>query len=52
MFPWSHDFTFDAGHLVFLGAFYLVLLVIAVSVAGAADRAVRGAAARGHRGLR
>ena len=41
MFPWSHDFTFDAGHLVFLGAFYLVLLVIAVSVALAAYRTVR-----------
>jgi glycine cleavage system H protein len=41
MFPWSPDFTFDAGHVVFLGAFYLVVLVIAGSVATAAFRAGR-----------
>jgi len=41
MFPWSPDFTFDVGHVIFLGAFYLVVLVIGGSVAMAAFRAIR-----------
>jgi hypothetical protein len=41
MFPWTHDFTWDAGHVIFLGVFYSVVLVIAGTLATAAFRAIR-----------
>lgn len=39
MLPWAHGFTWDIGHLVFLGIFYSVVLVIFVTVARALWRA-------------
>lgn len=41
MFPWMHDFTWDAGHVIFLGAFYLVVLIIAGTVTTAVVRSIR-----------
>ena len=41
MFPGTHDFTWDAGHIIFLGAFYMVVLVIAGTVGTAVYRAIR-----------
>lgn len=43
MFPWSPEFSWDAGHVIFLGAFYSVVLVV-VSVLGLAIGRARRAA--------
>ncbi len=32
MLPWAHGFRWDAGHVIFLGIFYGVVLVIAVTL--------------------
>ena len=42
MFPWSQDFTWDAGNVVFLGAFYVAVLVIAGTLLLALRRTLRG----------
>jgi hypothetical protein len=39
MFPWNYGFAWDAGHIVFLGAFYSVLLVVTATVGMALTRA-------------
>ncbi len=41
MFPWSPEFTWDAGHLVFFGALYSVLTSLAGALGLAAWRATR-----------
>jgi glycine cleavage system H lipoate-binding protein len=38
MLPWNYGFTWDAGHILFLGAFYTVLVVVATTVVSAALR--------------
>jgi hypothetical protein len=40
MFPWSPEFVWDAGHVVFFGALYAVLAAIAGSLALATRRVV------------
>lgn len=52
MFPGIYDFTWDAGHLVFLGIFYAILLVVSATVAIAVRRAVRGMRMRRTEALR
>jgi hypothetical protein len=39
MFPGIYEFRWDAGHLIFLGSFYAVLLILGSSLALAACRA-------------
>jgi glycine cleavage system H lipoate-binding protein len=39
MLPWNYGFHWDLGHIVFLGAFYLVLATIAAALIAAARRA-------------
>ncbi len=46
MLPWNYGFHADLGHLVFLGAFYAVLLTVAVTLARAALRSLRDLRAR------
>lgn len=41
MFPWNYGFVWDAGHIVFLGAFYAVLTAVALTVANALRRSHR-----------
>ena len=41
MFPGVDGFRWDAGHLVFLGAFFSVLLVVATTLAISTWRAIR-----------
>jgi glycine cleavage system H lipoate-binding protein len=41
MFPWNYGFVWNAGHVIFLGAFYAVLMTIAVTVANALRRSRR-----------
>ena len=41
MLPWSPDFRLDAGHVIFLGAFYSVVLVILSTLSVAMWRAIR-----------
>ncbi|MGB9456105.1 MAG: hypothetical protein WCB12_08690 [Bryobacteraceae bacterium] len=36
MLPWNYGFDWNAGHIIFLGAFYAVLAVVAATVAWAA----------------
>jgi hypothetical protein len=43
MLPWSSEFSWDAGHLAFFGAFYSVLLTIAVVLGLSLRRAVKDA---------
>jgi len=43
MFPWSPEFVWDAGHVIFFGAFYSVLAAIAGGLGLAAWRAFRDA---------
>ncbi len=46
MLPWSREFTWDAGHLLFFGALYAVLATIAASLFVATRRALRQSASR------
>ena len=39
MFPWNYGFEWNASHIIFLGAFYTVLVVVATTVAFAWWRA-------------
>jgi glycine cleavage system H lipoate-binding protein len=41
MLPWIYGFNWNAGHIIFLGAFYTVLTVVAATVAWAAVRSWR-----------
>jgi hypothetical protein len=41
MFPWVYEFRWTAGHLIFLGAFFSIIVVIASTVAVAAMRTYR-----------
>ena len=41
MLPWNYGFRLDAGHIIFLGAFYTVLVVVATTVISAALRSRR-----------
>jgi len=43
--PWNYGFHWDLGHVVFLGAFYLVLMALALTLIAAARRARRAVAA-------
>ncbi len=46
MLPWNYGFHPDAGHLIFLGAFYTVLVIVATTVVNAAIRSRRDLRAR------
>jgi len=46
MLPWNYGFVWNEGHIVFLGAFYTVLLAIAATLAVAAVRSRRALLAR------
>ena len=41
MFPWVYEFRWTAGHIIFLGLFFSVVMVIAATVAAAAIRSIR-----------
>lgn len=41
MFPWNYGFVWNAGHVIFLGAFYTVLAIVAVTVLRAIQRSWR-----------
>src|SRR5579862_8462492 len=41
MLPWNYGFHLDTGHIVFLGAFYTVLVVVLTTVLNAAIRSRR-----------
>jgi glycine cleavage system H lipoate-binding protein len=42
VFPGIYEFNWDAGHVIFLGLFYTVLMVVAATMVIATVRAVRG----------
>lgn len=46
MLPWNYGFEWNAGHMIFLGAFYTVLAVVAATVANATLRSRRVLQAR------
>jgi len=41
MLPWNYGFHLDTGHIVFLGAFYTVLVIVATTVVNALLRSRR-----------
>lgn len=41
MFPWNYGFEWNASHVIFLGAFYTVLVIVATTVISAMLRARR-----------
>lgn len=41
MFPWTHGFVLDRGHLIFLGLFYLVVLTVLSTLVTVAWRTYR-----------
>lgn len=41
MFPGIYGFAWDAGHIIFLGIFYVVLMVVFATIAVAMRRAIR-----------
>jgi glycine cleavage system H lipoate-binding protein len=41
MFPWNYGFEWNTGHIIFLGAFYVVLSIVVVTVASAIWRSRR-----------
>jgi glycine cleavage system H lipoate-binding protein len=41
MFPWNYGFEWNAGHVIFLGAFYTVVVVVATTLISALLRARR-----------
>ncbi|MEI9976824.1 MAG: hypothetical protein WDO73_35095 [Ignavibacteriota bacterium] len=41
MLPWNYGFHWNLGHIVFLGAFYLVLMTVAATLIAAARRSRR-----------
>ena len=44
MLPWNYGFHWDLGHIVFLGAFYLVLVTVVATLIAAALRSRRAIA--------
>jgi glycine cleavage system H lipoate-binding protein len=46
MLPWNYGFHWNAGHVIFLGAFYAVLIVVAATLIFAALRSRRDLRAR------
>jgi glycine cleavage system H lipoate-binding protein len=46
MFPWNYGFEWNASHVIFLGAFYTVLAIVAATVVSALVRAQRDLRAR------
>ena len=46
MLPWNYGFHLDAGHIVFLGAFYTVLVIIVTTLVNAALRSRRDLSSR------
>lgn len=46
MLPWNYGFHFDTGHIVFLGAFYTVLVIVVTTLVNAALRTRRDLGAR------
>ena len=46
MLPWNYGFHLDAGHIIFLGAFYTVLGIVLATVSKAAFRSFRDLRAR------
>jgi glycine cleavage system H protein len=46
MLPWNYGFRLDTGHIVFLGAFYTVLVIVATTLVNAALRTRRDLQAR------
>jgi hypothetical protein len=45
MLPWNYGFHWNTGHIVFLGAFYLVLATVAATLIAAVRRSWRAVAA-------
>lgn len=41
MLPWNYGFEWNTGHIIFLGAFYTVLVIVATTVANALWRSRR-----------
>ncbi len=41
MLPWNYGFVWNAGHIIFLGAFYLVLAAVVATLVSAAMRSTR-----------
>jgi glycine cleavage system H lipoate-binding protein len=41
VFPWNYGFVWNTGHVIFLGAFYAVLAILAVTVLRALNRSRR-----------
>ena len=52
MFPGIYDFAWDAGHIVFLGIFYTVLMIVAATMLVALRRALRSFQAQRAEALR
>lgn len=46
MLPWNYGFHLDTGHIVFLGAFYIVLVIVVTTLVSAAIRSHRDLQAR------
>lgn len=46
MLPWNYGFRLDTGHIVFLEAFYTVLVIVLTTLVNAAMRAQRDLRAR------
>jgi glycine cleavage system H lipoate-binding protein len=46
MLPWNYGFEWNAAHIIFLGAFYTVLVVVATTVVSALIRARRDLGAK------
>jgi hypothetical protein len=46
MFPWNYGFEWNASHVIFLGAFYTVLVVVGTTVVSALVRSQRDLRAR------
>jgi hypothetical protein len=46
MLPWNYGFQWNTGHIVFLGAFYVVLAIVAATLVRAAVRSRRDLRAR------
>ncbi len=46
MFPWNYGFHWNAGTMIFMGAFYTVLVIVATTVISALIRSRRALAAR------
>ena len=52
MFPWNYGFEWNTAHVIFLGAFYTVLVVVATTLVSAFLRARRDLGARKEESIR